>query len=175
MRKFGTWIFLISQVSPLRNGATYCDASHRSLVKVPVSAREYLGTAARAGRSSNGGIPMSTTYLGQIMLTGFNFAPRGMASCNGALMSISQQQALFSLLGTIYGGDGVTTFALPDLRSRTPIGAGGNGSTYNIGQKGGSENVTLLPNQIPAHLHMASYTTTTGTARNPALGLYGQT
>lgn len=118
---------------------------------------------------------MSTTYLGQIMLTGFGFAPRGMANCSGSLMSISQQQALFSLLGTIYGGDGVTTFALPDLRSRTPIGAGGNGSTYTIGQKGGSENVTLLPNQIPPHIHLANYTTTGGTARNPALGLYGQT
>lgn len=118
---------------------------------------------------------MSTTYLGQIMLTGFGFAPKGMANCNGMLLPISQQQALFSLLGVAYGGNGTTNFALPDLRGRTPIGAGGNGSTYNIGQPGGSENVTLLPDQIPAHNHMANYTTATGSARNPALGLYGQT
>jgi len=118
---------------------------------------------------------MSTTYLGQIMLTGFGFAPRGMANCNGQLLPISQQQALFSLLGTTYGGNGVTNFSLPDLRSRTPIGAGGNGSTYDIGQVGGVENVTLLPNQIPPHVHTANYTSTAGTARNPALGLYGQT
>ena len=118
---------------------------------------------------------MSTVYLGQIMLTGFNFAPRGFVRCDGSLLSIAQYQALFALLGTQYGGDGVTTFAVPDLRGRTPIAAGGRGSRYNIGQVGGSENVTLLPNQLPPHVHKAAFAPGTGEARNPAAGLYGQT
>ncbi|NID16464.1 phage tail protein [Luteibacter yeojuensis] len=118
---------------------------------------------------------MSTFYLGQIMLTGFNFAPKGFARCDGSLMSIAQNQALFALLGTMYGGDGVTTFALPDLRGRTPIAGGGNGSRYNVGQTGGSESVTLTPDQIPPHMHFANFASGAGQARNPAAGLYGQT
>lgn len=118
---------------------------------------------------------MSTVYLGQIMLTGFNFAPKGFARCDGALMSIAQNQALFALLGTTYGGDGITTFQLPDLRGRTPIAAGGNGSRYTMGQTGGSENVSLLPNQLPQHVHQAAFGPGAGEARNPAAGLYGQT
>ncbi|MEL6142650.1 MAG: tail fiber protein, partial [Bacteroidota bacterium] len=89
---------------------------------------------------------------------GGNFAPRGWAFCDGSLLSISQNQALFSILGTTYGGDGRTTFALPDLRGRVVIGprSGPGLSTYSLGQKGGVEDVTLNQNQIPAHTHQVS-------------------
>ncbi|WP_461054068.1 phage tail protein [Spirosoma arcticum] len=99
---------------------------------------------------------MTDPFLGMIALFGFNFAPRGWAFCNGQLLSISQNSALFALLGTQYGGDGVNTFALPNLQSRVPLGMGqGPGlSNYTIGQQGGSENVTLLSTQMPAHNHM---------------------
>jgi microcystin-dependent protein len=98
---------------------------------------------------------MSTPFLGMIILVPYNFAPRGWAFCDGSLFSISQNTALFSLLGTTYGGNGVTTFALPDLRGRVPNGQGqGPGlSPYNIGQVGGVENVTLIVNQMPIHTH----------------------
>lgn len=93
--------------------------------------------------------------LATIMLFAGNFAPRGWALCEGQLLPISQNQALFSLLGTIYGGDGRTTFALPDLRGRTPIqqGRGPGLSSYREGQKGGVEHVILNTTQIPAHTH----------------------
>lgn len=98
---------------------------------------------------------MSEPFLGQITMFGGNFAPRGWAFCNGQLLAISQNSALFSLLGTIYGGDGETTFALPELRGRAPIhwGSGPGLSTRNIGAKGGVETVTLTTNQIPSHDH----------------------
>lgn len=94
-------------------------------------------------------------FIGMIALFGFNFPPRGWAPCNGQLMSIAQNTALFSLLGTTYGGNGQTTFALPDLRSRVPLGQGqGPGlSNYPIGQQGGTENVTMTANQMPQHTH----------------------
>jgi microcystin-dependent protein len=93
--------------------------------------------------------------LGSIMLFGGNFAPRGFALCQGQLLGISQNQALFAILGTTYGGDGVTTFALPDLRGRAPIGAGqGPGlSVINLGQVSGLENASLTTNSLPAHNH----------------------
>jgi microcystin-dependent protein len=120
---------------------------------------------------------MTQPYMGQIMLTPYNFAPKFFAQCNGQLMAISQNNALYSLLGVFYGGDGVTTFALPDLRSRTPIGMGSapSGTTYTIGQKSGSENVTLADSQIPAHVHTSNYSTASATARTPVNGLYGDT
>ena len=93
-----------------------------------------------------------TPYLGQITLVAFNFAPVGWAICNGSLLSIAQNSALFTLIGTIYGGDGQNTFALPDLRSRIPLhqGQGPGTAPYVMGQNGGSEQVTLLLNQIPS-------------------------
>jgi microcystin-dependent protein len=99
---------------------------------------------------------MSDVFLGQIMLAGFNFAPRGFAFCNGQLLSIAQNTALFSLLGTTYGGDGQTTFALPDLRSRVPIhfGQGAGLPSYAEGQVGGAEAVTLQTSQMPSHGHV---------------------
>lgn len=95
-------------------------------------------------------------FIGQILIVPYNFAPRGFAMCNGQLLSIAQNTALFSLLGTYYGGDGKTNFALPDLQGRVPIGMGqGPGlSPYNLGQSGGEESVTLTLNQIPSHSHV---------------------
>lgn len=94
-------------------------------------------------------------YLAIIKIFAGNFAPRGYAFCQGQILSISQNSALFSLVGTTYGGNGQTTFALPDLRGRAPVGVGqGPGlSTYVLGQMGGTENVTLTVNNMPAHTH----------------------
>src|SRR5271170_1941307 len=104
-------------------------------------------------------------YLGQILMVGFNFAPLGWALCNGQILSIAQNTALFSLLGTIYGGDGVSTFALPNLQSRVPIhqGQGTGLSPYVIGSAGGTENVTLLSTQMPSHNHLINVNNTAGT------------
>jgi microcystin-dependent protein len=98
---------------------------------------------------------MTSPYLGQIMPVGFTFAPRGWANCDGQLLSIAQNTALFSLLGTTYGGDGRTTFGLPDLRGRVALhtGTGPGLSPYSLGQKGGVERVTLNETQIPSHTH----------------------
>lgn len=99
-------------------------------------------------------------YLAIIKIFGGNFAPRGWAMCQGQIISIAQNTALFSLLGTTYGGNGQTTFALPDLRSRAPIGFGqGPGlSYYNLGQVSGTENVSILLNNMPAHNHLINGT-----------------
>ena len=101
-------------------------------------------------------------YMGTILSFAFNYPPRGWAACNGQLVAITQNSALFSLLGTIYGGDGVTTFGLPDLRGRTPIhfGQGPGLSNFVIGQRAGSETMTLLTNNIPAHSHTLAGTAT---------------
>jgi microcystin-dependent protein len=101
---------------------------------------------------------MSNPFLGEIRIFGFNFAPRGWALCNGQILSIAQNTALFSLLGTQYGGNGQTTFALPNLQSRVPVhqGTGPGLSNYVIGEVTGTENVTLLTTQMPAHNHTVS-------------------
>ena len=98
---------------------------------------------------------MSEPFIGMIVMFAGNFAPRNWAFCNGQLLSISQNTALFSILGTTYGGNGVTTFALPDLRSRLAMhwGNGQGLSNYNLGQVTGAETVTLTAAQIPAHIH----------------------
>ncbi|WP_448956397.1 phage tail protein [Labrys neptuniae] len=93
---------------------------------------------------------MTTVYLGQIEIFAFSFAPKGWALCNGQLMAIAQNQALFSLLGTTYGGDGRTTFALPDLRGRVPLGIA---PAYPPGARAGTESETLNVQQIPSHNH----------------------
>lgn len=122
---------------------------------------------------------MTEVFLGQIMLTGFPFAPKGFALCNGQLLSIAQNQALFSLLGTSYGGNGTTNFALPNLMSRTPVGFGNSAdpswspSPYNLGEIDGAETVTLTTSQIPGHNHQINATQSTGTLRNPTGALYG--
>jgi microcystin-dependent protein len=98
---------------------------------------------------------MPEPFLGEIRMVGFTFPPRGWADCNGQLLSIAQNSALFALLGTTYGGDGQTTFALPDLRSRFPrhIGQGPGLSNQIQGETGGQEQVALIANQLPAHGH----------------------
>jgi microcystin-dependent protein len=98
---------------------------------------------------------MSSPYIGEIRLVGFNFAPQGWAKCDGQLLDISQNDVLFQLIGTTFGGDGQQTFALPDLRGRVPIhsGTGPGLSNYQIGQSGGTETVTLTTQQLPGHTH----------------------
>ena len=97
---------------------------------------------------------MSQPYIGEIRLVGFTFAPSGWAFCDGALMAISQNDTLFNLIGTTYGGDGVNTFGLPDLRGRIPVHTGSSGgNAYTLGQTLGAETVTLTGGQIPAHPH----------------------
>lgn len=113
-------------------------------------------------------------FLGQVMLFAGNFAPRGWAFCNGQLMSIAQNTALFSILGTTYGGDGITTFALPDLRGRSPVawGQGPGLSPIDIGEKAGTESVTLALGNMPIHTHPA---TPALTAAQPASNHPGDT
>lgn len=98
---------------------------------------------------------MSEPFIGEVRMAGFNFAPRGWAFCNGQVISIAQNTALFSLLGTTYGGNGQTTFALPNLQGRVPMHTGqGPGLSNRVqGEQGGSANVTLLAAQMPAHSH----------------------
>ncbi|MBX4869965.1 phage tail protein (plasmid) [Rhizobium bangladeshense] len=107
---------------------------------------------------------MSTPFVGEIRLFGFSRVPSGWLPCNNSLQPISEYENLFTLIGTTYGGDGETTFATPNLCGRVPVhqGSGPNLSTYVIGQFAGSENVTLLPTQMPAHTH--PYLATTGLA-----------
>jgi microcystin-dependent protein len=97
-------------------------------------------------------------FIGEIMMVGFNFAPRGWALCNGQILSISQNSALFSLLGTTYGGNGINTFALPNLQGRLPMhwGDGAGLSPHSIGEMAGQETVTLLQPEIPAHSHQVT-------------------
>src|SRR3954464_2189508 len=109
-------------------------------------------------------------FIGQIMLFAGNFAPRGWAFCEGQLLSIAQNTALFSILGTTYGGNGQTTFALPDLRGRVPIhpGQGPGLSPYALGQVGGSESVTLTSKQITGHKHLAQCLNAAGSSTGPS-------
>jgi microcystin-dependent protein len=113
----------------------------------------------------------SQPYLGEIRMFAGNFAPFGWALCNGQIMSIQQNTALFSLLGTMYGGNGQTTFALPDLQGRVPIHQGQStfGTNYNVGEIAGSESVTLTDQEMPAHTHAVSVAAI-GTTDSPVNG-----
>jgi microcystin-dependent protein len=124
---------------------------------------------------------MANPFLGQIEIFGFSFPPKNWVQCNGQILPINQNQALFALLGTTYGGNGTTTFALPDLRGRVPVGVGKDliGNQWTVGQVGGQERVKLTSFQIPAHTHtlMASSAapdTTNTAAPSSTVGL-GQT
>lgn len=112
---------------------------------------------------------MSEPFLSEIRMMGFNFAPRGWAKCDGQLLPINQNQALYSLLGTTYGGDGRTSFGLPGLRGRTPIHVGRavNGAEHRLGQKGGQERHTLTTNEITSHQHALQASTSPATLTSP--------
>lgn len=112
-------------------------------------------------------------YLGQILLVPYNYAPQGWAFCDGQLLSIQQNTALFALLGTTYGGDGRTTFALPDLRGRAPIheGRGLGLSDYPLGASGGHETVTLLESNLPPHSHFLPAPAAEQTSDRPSANL----
>jgi microcystin-dependent protein len=108
---------------------------------------------------------------------GGNFAPQGWLLCNGQLLPISEYDTLFALIGTTYGGDGVTNFALPNLSSRVPVhqGTGVNGSGFILGQQAGAETVTLNSSQLPAHTHQAVGTSDGGTSTDPTGGVWAST
>lgn len=108
-------------------------------------------------------------FVAEIRIFAFNFAPKGWAFCNGQLLPISQNTALFSLLGTTYGGDGKSTFALPDLQGNAPMhpGQGPGLSPRDLGETGGSETVTLLETEVPAHSHTLSASAADGTSQSP--------
>ncbi len=112
---------------------------------------------------------MGSPYIGEIRLFAGNFPPSGWMFCDGALLAISEYETLFNLIGTTYGGDGQSTFALPDLRGRVPIHLGtGGGGTYVIAQAAGVENVTLTQNQIPSHSHVPQASAATGSLTSPS-------
>lgn len=110
-------------------------------------------------------------YLGQIGIYGFNFAPRGWALCAGSVLPISQNTALYSLIGTTYGGDGQVSFALPDLRSRTPVDFGPQTA---MGEMSGVESVTLIVSDMPAHTHMMSVNGAPGTTKTTKGNVFAQ-
>ena len=112
---------------------------------------------------------MGEPFVGEIRMFGGSFAPSGWAFCSGQLMPISENDTLFNLIGTTYGGDGQETFALPDLQGRVPIHAGtaATGTTYQLGEKAGTESVTLTTNQIPIHGHPMTCNNAAGNNQSP--------
>jgi len=114
---------------------------------------------------------MAQPYVGEIRMFSGNFAPAGWLFCEGQLLPISENETLFQLIGTTYGGDGQSTFGLPDLRGRLPIHLG---SGFSLAQTGGAESVTLTPNQIPGHSHPLQASASVATSANPANALPGQ-
>jgi microcystin-dependent protein len=122
---------------------------------------------------------MSSPFVAEIRIFGCNFAPTGWAQCNGQLLPISQNTALFSLLGTFYGGDGKSTFALPNLTDSAPIHVGGSQpgpglSVYDLGQVGGTPNITLLTSEMPLHTHSMMASTQDGGDSHPQANLLAQ-
>lgn len=116
-------------------------------------------------------------YIGEIRLFAGSFAPRGWAFCEGQLLPISQNTALFSILGTMYGGDGRVTFALPDLRDRVPMqeGTGPGLTPRSIGEEGGNSTVTLLQTEIPKHMHLANCQSSTNGVASPSEAIWSGT
>lgn len=115
---------------------------------------------------------MANPFVGEVRIFGFNFAPQNWANCDGSLMQISQNTVLFDLIGTTYGGDGRSTFALPDLRSRIPIHFN---SQFVVGATGGTETVTVTQGQLPSHSHMLQASTTAATTTSPVNGVFAET
>jgi microcystin-dependent protein len=119
---------------------------------------------------------MAQPYVGEIRMFGGNFAPAGWMFCEGQLLPISENETLFNLIGTTYGGDGQSTFALPDLRGRIPIHQGTNkGNTFTLAQNGGVESVTLTVSQIPVHSHPFLASAAVGTASTPKNSVLAKT
>ena len=150
----------------------------------PLPRRRFLGRLLAAAAGAGLALPWRAArsladvqsiepYLGEIMLVPFSFAPRGWALCNGQLLPINQNQALFSILGTTYGGNGQTNFALPDLRGRVAIheGQGPGLATYTLGQIGGAQAHTLALTEMAAHAHVARASSAAGTAAVPGAGV----
>ncbi|WP_243049674.1 tail fiber protein [Dyella sp. RRB7] len=113
---------------------------------------------------------MAEVFVGQVMPSGYAFAPKNFALCNGQTLPIMQNQALFALLGVQFGGNGTTTFMLPDLRGRTPIGSN---AAYPVGTATGAETVSLTTQTLPQHTHLGYGATAAGTERNPVNNFYG--
>jgi microcystin-dependent protein len=157
---------ILTQLLPLRGRAARAIESSRLF-----TAALFL-LAAGASLGLPGSSRAQTPYLGEVRLVSFNFAPKGWAFCDGQVLSINQNQALFSLLGTQFGGNGQTTFALPDLRGRVVVSSGqGPGlSNYNVGDRGGVEAVALNTAQLPPHNHLALESPAPGTSATPASG-----
>ncbi|UOQ96464.1 tail fiber protein [Hymenobacter sp. 5317J-9] len=132
----------------------------------------FLSRAATAGPASGKQVDSFSPFVGEIQIFAFGFTPRGWAQCNGQLLPINQNQALFSLLGTQFGGNGQTNFALPDMRGRTPVHFGQSplGGFYNIGQASGTEALTLTAANLPqhSHVHLAQVSNQNATATAPA-------
>ncbi len=120
---------------------------------------------------------MTSPFVAEIRIFGFNFAPKGWAQCDGQIMSISQNTALFSLLGTTYGGNGTSNFALPNLQGSTPIQAGqGAGlSLRDLGEVGGEQTVTLLETEMPAHTHSVNAASVSASANDPTGDVWAAT
>ena len=149
----------------MKNYRVYAEKQMRRLVVIALGAIALL-TLAPMAQAQAGGEP----YLGEIIAVPYDFAPRGWALCQGQILSIQQNTALFALLGTTYGGNGVNTFALPDLRGRSAVSSGqGPGlSNYSLGQNGGEESVTLQVSQMPTHNHSVQASTAVGNQSSPA-------
>src|SRR5215216_5053981 len=113
---------------------------------------------------------MAEPFLSEVRLMSFGFAPKGWAQCNGQLLPINQNQALFSLLGTTFGGDGRVNFALPDLRARTPIHVG---SGHTLGERGGEQAHTISIAELPTHTHVLNATSSNGAAPSPNNAYFG--
>ena len=113
---------------------------------------------------------MAEPFIGQVMIFAGNFVPQGWAMCNGQLLPINQNVALYSLLGTVYGGDGISTFGLPDLRGRVPVGTGAGAGLQNVvpGQTGGATQATLTADNLPAHTHTLVGNSSAGSQTSPA-------
>jgi microcystin-dependent protein len=151
--------------------------SSRNAATIRCRLRAYANTCIVKGscriRSDDLWGIMAQPFIGEIRCCGFNFAPVGWAMCSGQLLSISQNAALFQLIGTTYGGNGVNTFALPDLRSRVPIHQGSfAGITYVLGQAAGVESVTLTTQELPAHSHAITATSNAATLKRPVTNTF---
>lgn len=119
---------------------------------------------------------MVECYVGEIRMFAGDYAPDGWAMCNGQLLQIAGNEALYSLIGNTYGGDGVSNFAMPDMRGRVPISAGNQaGNIYVLGQAGGTETVTLTGDQMPKHTHPVNAQSVAGTATAPTNGVWAGT